>query len=43
MPADRVPKPLSPWDGFLEELDGLLRDQVHVHCHATLRNLFRGL
>jgi hypothetical protein len=22
----------SPWDRFLEELDGLLRKQVHVHC-----------
>ena len=22
----------SPWDRFLEELDGLFREQVHVHC-----------
>jgi hypothetical protein len=22
----------SPWDRFLAELDGLLREQVHVHC-----------
>jgi hypothetical protein len=32
MPADRERKLLSPWDEFLEELDGLLRDKVHVHC-----------
>ena len=32
MPADRASKPPSPWDGFLRELDGLLRGQVQVHC-----------
>ena len=32
MPVDRESMPPSPWDEFLEELDGLLRDQVHVHC-----------
>jgi hypothetical protein len=32
MPADRESKPPSPWAEFLEDLDGLLRDQIHVHC-----------
>jgi hypothetical protein len=44
MPADRMPKPPSPWDGFLEELDGLLRDPVHVHCiGGFVLSLFYGL
>jgi hypothetical protein len=34
----------SPWDRFLEELDGLLREQVHVHCiGGFVVSLFYGL
>ena len=44
MPADRKPKPPSPWDEFLEELDGLLRDRVHVHCiGGFVVSMFYGL
>jgi hypothetical protein len=32
MPPNRKVKLPSPWDKFLDELDGLLRDPVHVHC-----------
>jgi hypothetical protein len=36
--------PPSPWDGFLGELDGLLREQVHVHCiGGFVLSLFYGL
>jgi len=36
--------PPSPWDRFLEELDGFLREQVHVHCIAGfVVSLFYGL
>ena len=44
MPADRESTPPSPWDEFLEELEGLLRDQVHVHCiGGFVVSLFYGL
>ena len=34
----------SPWDQFLKELDGLLREQVHVHCiGGFVVSLFYGL
>ncbi len=34
----------SPWDRFLEELDGLLREQVQVHCiGGFVVSLFYGL
>ena len=34
----------SPWNRFLEELDGLLREQVHVHCiGGFVVSLFYGL
>jgi hypothetical protein len=34
----------SPWDRFLEELDGLLREQVHMHCiGGFVLSLFYGL
>ncbi|MFZ0960619.1 MAG: DUF6036 family nucleotidyltransferase [Terriglobia bacterium] len=34
----------SPWDRFLEELDGLLCKQVHVHCiGGFVVSLFYGL
>ena len=37
-------KPPSPWDRFLAELDGLLREQVHVHCiGGFVVSLFYGL
>lgn len=44
MPADREPKPPSPWDEFLEELDGCLREQVHMHCiGGFVVSIFYGL
>ena len=39
MAADRGHRPPSPWGEFLKELDGLLRDLVHVHFIITE---FRG-
>ena len=34
----------SPWDRFLEELDGLLREKVNVHCiGGFVVSLFYGL
>ena len=34
----------SPWDRFLEELDGLLREEVRVHCiGGFVVSLFYGL
>jgi hypothetical protein len=34
----------SPWNRFLDELDGLLREQVHVHCiGGFVVSLFYGL
>ena len=34
----------SPWNRFLEELDGLLREQAHVHCiGGFVVSLFYGL
>ena len=34
----------SPWNRFLEELDGLLREQVHVHCSGGfVVSLFYGM
>jgi hypothetical protein len=34
----------SPWDGFLEKLDALLREQVHMHClGGFVVSLYYGL
>jgi hypothetical protein len=34
----------SPWDRFLKDIDGLLREQVHVHCiGGFVASLFYGL
>jgi hypothetical protein len=44
MPPNRKVKLPSPWDRFLEELDGLLREPVHVHCiGGFVVSLFYGL
>lgn len=44
MPADCESKLPSPWSGFLKELDGLLREEVHVHCiGGFVVSLFYGL
>jgi uncharacterized nucleotidyltransferase DUF6036 len=44
MPPNNEAKLPSPWDRFLEELDGLLREQVHVHCIGGFAvSLFYGL
>jgi hypothetical protein len=44
MAAKNDPKLPSPWDRFLEDLDGLLREQVHVHCiGGFVVSLFYGL
>ena len=44
MSTDSEAKLPSPWDRFLEELDGLLREQVHVHCSGGfVVSLFYGL
>jgi hypothetical protein len=44
MSPSRQAKLPSPWDRFLEELDGLLREQVHVHCiGGFVVSLFYGL
>jgi len=43
LPSHKAKLP-SPWDRFLEELDGLLREQVHVHCiGGFVVSLFYGL
>lgn len=42
-PSDEAKLP-PPWDRFLAELDGLLREQVHVHCiGGFVVSLFYGL
>ena len=42
-PSNKAKLP-SPWNRFLEELDGLLREQVQVHCiGGFVVSLFYGL
>jgi len=44
MPPKRQVNLPSPWNRFLEELDGLLSEQVHVHCiGGFVVSLFYGL
>jgi hypothetical protein len=44
MPPGKKAKLPSPWDRFLEELDGLLCEPVHVHCiGGFVVSLFYGL
>ena len=44
MPLSNEAKLPSPWDRFLQELDGLLREAVHVHCiGGFVVSLFYGL
>jgi hypothetical protein len=44
MPTSNEAKIPSPWDRFLKELDGLLREQVHVHCiGGFVVSLYYGL